>query len=249
MVEKVLSENDNILAGFHAVEAALSKKRVQEVFVDPARNDKRMRELLKSLATLDLPIRRKNKNQLDKLTGGIRHQGVVARTLGPVVRKGLVKYLENIDRPLILILDGLNDPVNFGSCVRSAGVAGLDCVGFPKHHGCGLTPTAARVAAGGAVAIPIFEESNWGPMLESMKRLGIWLIGLDENATMNLYAVDLSVPTALIIGSEEKGIRQLTRQKCDDIVRIPTAGIISSLNAGTAASVAIFEARRQRMTA
>ena len=104
------------------------------------------------------------------------------------------------------------------------------------------------MAAGGAAAIPIFEESNWGPMLESMKKLGIWLIGLDEKATMNLYTVDLSVPTALIIGSEDKGIRQLTRQKCDDIVCIPTAGVIKSLNAGTAASVAIFEACRQRMT-
>ena len=243
-----MSEKDNILAGFHAVETNLSKNRIQEVFVDSARRDRRMQDLLKVLTALEIPIRLRNKNQLDKLTGGIRHQGIAARTLGSVVRKGLVKYLKNIDQPLLLILDGLNDPVNFGSCVRSAAVAGVDCIGFPKHHGCGLTPTAARVAAGGAAAIPIFEESNWGPMLESMKKLGIWLIGLDEKATMNLYTVDLSVPTALIIGSEDKGIRHLTRQKCDDIVCIPTTGGIKSLNAGTAASVAIFEACRQRMT-
>ena len=243
-----MSEKTNILSGFHAVETALSKNRIQEVFVDSTRSDSRMQEVLKVVKALDLPIRPRTKHQLDKLTGGIRHQGIVARTLGPVVRKGLVKYLENIDRPLLLILDGLNDPVNFGSCVRSAGVAGVDCVGYPKHHGCGLTPTAARVAAGGAAAIPIFDESNWGPMLESVKKLGIWLIGLDENAAVNLYTADLSVPTALIIGSEEKGMRQLTRQKCDHIVSIPTAGAIKSLNAGTAASVAIFEACRQRMT-
>ena len=237
---------NNILCGFHSIESALTENRIKEVFVDSGRNDKRVRDLLNVTKASNLPISFISKTELDKIAGGMRHQGIVARGIGAIARKGLLGYLKTIECPLVLVLDGLNDPANVGSCIRSAAVAGVDCVVIPKNHGCGLTATVVRVAAGGATMIPVFEETNWNPLLEEIKRLGLWLIGLDENSKRDLYTVDLTVPIALVIGSEDKGLRQLTRKKCDQLVKIPAGGSIKSLNAGTASGVALFEACRQR---
>jgi 23S rRNA (guanosine2251-2'-O)-methyltransferase len=237
---------NNIFCGFHSIENALTENQVKEVFVDSRRKDKRIKNLLKVSTASNLPISFVSKTDLDQIAGGMRHQGIIARGIDAITRKGLLGYLKTIDCPLVLILDGLNDPANIGSCIRSAAVAGADCAVIPKNHGCGLTATVVRVAAGGATMIPIFEESNWGPLLDGIRKLGLWLIGLDENSELDLYVVDLAVPIALVIGSEDRGLRQLTRKKCDQLVKIPAGGSIKSLNAGTASGVALFEACRQR---
>jgi 23S rRNA (guanosine2251-2'-O)-methyltransferase len=241
-----VSIENNILCGFHAVEAALAANHVKELFIESHRTDMRMRRLIAAANAAKVPIRTTNKSELDQMSDGVRHQGVIARGAQILVRNGLIRYLKNVDCPLVLILDGFNDPANFGNCLRSGAAIGVDAIVIPKHRGCGLTSTAIRVAAGGATSVAIFEEGNWGPLLESMKALGLWLMGLDERANIDFYEVDLSVPVALVVGSEDKGLRQLTRRRCDQLVRIPTSEKLSSLNAATAAGVAMFEAHRQR---
>jgi 23S rRNA (guanosine2251-2'-O)-methyltransferase len=244
--DKVLANEVITLCGFHAVEAALSENSVRELYFDRRRIDQRMQALLDSAKAGQLSLKPSDKVELDRLSGGIRHQGIVA--IGRVVmpRTGLIRFLKGIERPLVLVLDALQDPTNLGSCLRNAAAAGADAIVIPRHKGCGLTPAVVRVAAGGANSLAIFEEGNWGPLLGAMKSRGLWLIGLDERASDDVYQVDLSVGLALVVGAEDRGLRQLTRQRCDQIVQIPTHGPVTSLNAATAAGIALFEAQRQR---
>jgi 23S rRNA (guanosine2251-2'-O)-methyltransferase len=235
-----------ILCGFHAVEAALSENQVCELYFDRRRIDRRMQILLDSANGKDLLLKPSDKVVLDRLSGGVRHQGIVASGRAVIPRTGLIQFLKEIERPLVLVLDAIQDPTNVGSCLRNGAAAGADAIVIPRHKGCGLTPAALRVAAGGANSLAIFEEGNWGPLLEAMKSRGLWLIGLDEHASNDLYQTDLSVALALVVGREDKGLRQLTRQRCDQLVRIPTHSSLTSLNAGTAAGIALFEAQRQR---
>ena len=226
------------LCGFHAVEVALSKNQVRELYFDRRRVDRRMQTLLDSAKGSQLSLKPSDKVELDRLSGGVRHQGIVAIGRVAMPRTGLIRFLGGIERPLVLVLDALQDPTNLGCCLRNGAAAGADAIVIPRHKGCGLTPAAVRVA--------IFEEGNWGPLLEAMKSRGLWLIGLDEHASDDVYQVDLSVAVALVVGAEDRGLRQLTRQRCDQLVRIPTHGPVTSLNAATAAGIALFETQRQR---
>ena len=228
------------------MDVALSGNQIRELYFDRDRVDKRMRKLLDQAKTQTLTLKPVEKAKLDSLANGIRHQGVVAISESEMPRRGLIRYLEGTERPLVLVLDAIQDPTNLGGCLRNGAAAGVDAIVMPRGKGCGLTPAAARVAAGGATCSVIFEEGNWGPLLERLKALGIWLIGLDERATEDLYQIDLSIPLALIVGAEDKGLRQLTRHRCDQLVRIPARSPINSLNVATAAGVSLFEAQRQR---
>ena len=243
---KPLADAVTTLCGFHAVEVALSKNQVRELYFDRRRVDRRMQTLLDSAKGSQLSLKPSDKAELDRLSGGVRHQGIVAIGRVAMPRTGLIRFLEGIERPLVLVLDALQDPANLGSCLRNGAAAGADAIVIPRHKGCGLTPAAVRVAAGGANSLAIFEEGNWGPLLEAMKSRGLWLIGLDEHASDDVYQVDLSVAVALVVGAEDRGLRQLTRQRCDQLVRIPTHGPVTSLNAATAAGIALFETQRQR---
>ena len=242
-----MREKGTTLCGFHAVGIALNGDRVKTLYFDADRLDRRMRELLNEARTVGIVPQALTKTRLDQLAGGIRHQGVVALGEAQGPRRGFIRYLKEVEgAPLVLVLDGIQDSGNFGGCLRSAAAAGVDAVLTPRNQGCGLTSAAARVAAGGAAIVPVFEEGNWGPLLLAMKGLGVWLIGSDENARDDLYQVDLSGPIGLVVGSEDRGLRRLTRQHCDRLVRIPTIAPIHSLNAATAAGIALFEVRRQR---
>ena len=235
------------LCGFHAVGAALMGNGVKELYFDARRLDRRMRDLLTEAKRVGLVPQALSKSDLDQLASGTRHQGVVA--IGEIhnPRTGLVHYLNSLrETPLVLVLDGLQDPGNLGGCLRNAAAADVDAVLIPRNQGCGLTPAVVRVAAGGATFVPVFEEGNWGPLLEAMKARGLWLIGSDENASDDLYHIDLTGPLALVVGSEDRGLRQLTRRRCDQLARIPTASTVRSLNVATAAGIALFEALRQR---
>ena len=244
--DKLLANEVTTLCGFHAVEVALSTNQVCELYFDRRRVDQRMQALLDLAKKSQLSFIPRDKEELDRLSGGVRHQGIVAIGKVAMPRTGLIRFLEGIELPLVVVLDALQDPTNLGSCLRNGAAAGADAIVIPRHKGCGLTPAAVRVAAGGANSLAIFEEGNWGPLLEAMKSRGLWLIGLDEHARDDLYQVDLSVGLALVVGAEDRGLRQLTRQRCDQLVQIPTHGPVTSLNAATAAGIALFEAQRQR---
>ncbi len=191
------------------------------------------------------------KKILDEKTQGVRHQGMVAlcRTDGPMA-PGLSELLSRLDNletvPLLLVIDGLQDPRNLGACWRSAAALGADALVMPKGRGADVTATVTRVAAGGASQVPMFQVSNWSRALMALKKRGIWLIGTDESSQTLVSEIDFKLPTAVVVGGEERGIRPITRKQCDSIARIPTSSVFGSLNVSVAVGVLLYEAARQR---
>ena len=193
------------------------------------------------------------KSELDALVIG-RHQGVVAvldttagaEAGGMMSEADLTEHLSQVTLPLILILDGVTDPHNLGACLRSADAAGVTAVVFPKDKSADVNDVARKVASGAAETVPWVRVTNLARTIESLKQAGVWVIGTDGGAERTLYEQDLSGPCALVLGSEGAGMRRLTRDLCDFIVKLPMTGSVSSLNVSVAAGVCLFEAVRQR---
>ena len=155
--------------------------------------------------------------------------------------------LDNVKTPLILILDGVQDPHNLGACLRSANGAGVDAVIIPRDRAAPVTDTAVSISCGGASHTPIFRVTNLARVIDELKKRDIWIAGTsDHKGTKNLYETDLTGPLALIMGSEEKGMRRLTQDKCDFLLSIPMAGFVECLNVSVATGVSLFEIVRQR---
>ena len=193
------------------------------------------------------------KAELDALATG-RHQGVVAiidttvegEAGGMMSEADLIKHLSQVAAPLILILDAVTDPHNLGACLRSADAAAVTAVVFPKDKRADMTDVARKVASGAAETVPWVRVTNLARTIESLKQAGVWVIGTDGDAEETLYEQDLNGPCALVLGSEGAGMRRLTRDLCDFVVKLPMAGSVSSLNVSVAAGVCLFEAVRQR---
>jgi 23S rRNA (guanosine2251-2'-O)-methyltransferase len=192
-------------------------------------------------------------DELDRLADGERHQGVVAEL---VPRPGdpetqLEEALEALDdRPaLLLVLDGVTDPHNLGACLRSADAAGVAAVIVPRDRAAGMTPVVRKVAAGAAETVPLIAVVNLARTLRDLRERGLWLVGTADEAQRTIFDVDLAGPTVLVMGSEGEGLRRLTRECCDELVAIPMAGAVESLNVSVASGVALFEAVRQRRVA
>ena len=193
------------------------------------------------------------KSELDALVIG-RHQGVVAvldttagaEAGGMMSEVDLSEHLSQVTLPLILILDGVTDPHNLGACLRSADAAGVTAVVFPRDKSADVNDVARKVASGAAETVPWVRVTNLARTIESLKQAGVWVIGTDGGAERTLYEQDLSGPCALVLGSEGAGMRRLTRDLCDFVVKLPMAGSVSSLNVSVAAGVCLFEAVRQR---
>ena len=236
--------------GFHAVQNALKHPdNVEVLLYDVERNDFRLKEIAEEARRSRVLIRATNKNELDKVSAGIRHQGVIIIHTTGLVRPALPldEHLAQIQQvPLLLVLDGVQDPQNLGACLRTAAAARVDGVILPRKKGCHITTTVMRVAAGGISHLSIFEESNWNRVMTTLKDNGLWIVGTDERAESEIYSTDLVRPVALVLGAEDKGLRRLTRKQCDQVVRIPAAGQIRSLNVSVATGIALFEALRQR---
>ena len=194
-----------------------------------------------------------SKPELDALVSG-RHQGVVAvldpaagaEAGGLMSEADLIDQLTQVATPLILILDGVTDPHNLGACLRSADAAGVTAVIFPKDKSADVNDVARKVASGAAETVPWVRVTNLARTIESLKQAGVWVIGTDGDAEESLYEQDLSGPCAMVLGSEGAGMRRLTRDLCDFVVKLPMAGSVSSLNVSVAAGVCLFEAVRQR---
>jgi 23S rRNA (guanosine2251-2'-O)-methyltransferase len=186
---------------------------------------------------------------LAKLSGGHGHQGVAARVSEIKMVHSLDELLEGIEKiesPLILVLDGVTDPHNLGACLRVADGAGAHAVIAPKDHAVGINATVAKVASGAAETVPYFMVTNLARTLNELKERNIWIIGTSDDAPKTLYQVDLKGPTALVLGAEGDGMRQLTRKTCDELISIPMCGGVESLNVSVASGVCLYEARRQR---
>ena len=238
-----------VLFGFHAVTVRLktAPQSVLEIHVDSTRRDARMRQFVQRAQDAGARLVDSDGERLAQLAGGTRHQGVVARVSPLALNHTLDDVLDAVQGPpLVLVLDGVTDPHNLGACLRVADGAGAHAVVAPKDHAVGINATVAKVASGAAETVPYLMVTNLARALGELKERDLRIIGTTEDATDSLYDVDLSGPVALVLGAEGQGMRQLTRKSCDQLVRIPMAGAVESLNVSVAAGVCLFEALRQR---
>ncbi len=238
-----------VLFGFHAVGVRLrtAPQSIVELYVEASRKDARMRQFLQKAQEAGLRPIESDGLRLARLAGSAGHQGVVARVQPLPQAHSLDDLLDGLaGPPLLLVLDGVTDPHNLGACLRVADGAGAHAVIAPKDHAVGLNATVAKVASGAAETVPYFMVTNLARTLGELKERNIWCLGLSDEATQSLYQADLKAPTALVLGAEGTGLRQLTRKTCDALVSIPMLGAVESLNVSVASGICLYEAVRQR---
>ncbi|MGF1702695.1 23S rRNA (guanosine(2251)-2'-O)-methyltransferase RlmB [Photobacterium makurazakiensis] len=242
--------SNDMIFGIHAVNAVLATDPVRfiEVFVLKGRQDDRLSPVITELKELGITIQEAGRKALDDKVDGASHQGIVAR-----VRPGkqynennLDDLLEGNDNPLFLVLDGVTDPHNLGACLRNADAAGAVAVIVPKDRSAQLNATASKVACGAAEIMPLVKVTNLARTLRALQDKGVWVVGTAGEATHDIYHSKLTGPLAIVMGAEGEGMRRLTRETCDDLIKIPMAGSVSSLNVSVATGICLFEAVRQR---
>ena len=244
---------EDIVYGIHAAESMLTKaaEQVLTLYCDQERGDPRMQHLEQLISRLGMKVQRVPRQQLDKMASGAQHQGVVVvcRVPGPRREEDLYDRVAETERPFLLVLDGVQDPHNLGACLRSADAAGVDAVIAPRDRAVSLTGTVSKVASGAAQWVPFYQVTNLARCLRALKDQGVWLVGTTGEAKKTLYEVDLAVSLAMVMGGEGKGMRRLTQEACDHLVRLPMAGSVESLNVSVATGVCLYEAVRQRRQA
>lgn len=237
--------------GIHAIESVVNRdpSAVLEVWVDKGRHDKRLSALVDLIQQRATALHQCKREKLTDLAGTDRHQGIVAncRAATSGNENTLDALLQGLDdAPFLLVLDGVQDPHNLGACLRSADAAGVHAVIAPKDRAATLNATVRKVASGAAETIPFITVTNLARSLRDLKDRGIWLIGAAGETQQSVYDADLKGPLALVMGGEGKGLRRLTREICDSLVKIPMQGSVESLNVSVATAVCLFEALRQR---
>jgi 23S rRNA (guanosine2251-2'-O)-methyltransferase len=237
-----------VVSGFHAVLARLraDAKSVLEIYLDETRQDARVRDLVAMAERAGVRLMRVPTKRLDGFYGGGRHQGVVARVEVKSAGASLDEVLEGVEQPLLLVLDGVTDPHNLGACLRVANAAGAHAVVAPKDRSAGITPAVSKVASGAAESTPYLMVTNLARTLGELKERNIWIVGADERAEKTLYEADLPGAIAWVLGAEGEGMRRLTRESCDMLVRIPMGGEVESLNVSVSAGICLFESVRRR---
>lgn len=242
--------SNKILFGFHAVSIRLktAPASVHEIHVDASRRDQRMKQFIERARDAGARLTESDDERLHKMCGTHRHQGVVARVEPVAMSHSLDDTLDAVaGPPLLLVLDGITDPHNLGACLRVADGAGAHAVIAPKDHAVGVNATVSKVASGAAETVPYFMVTNLARTLKELKERDILIVGTSDEAEKSLYELDLSGPVALVLGAEGTGMRQLTGKTCDELVRLPMAGVVESLNVSVASGVCLYEAVRQRM--
>ena len=235
--------------GFHVILAALraDPAAVEEIFLDEDRGDARAKDLAELAVKAGVRLMRVPRRRLDGFYGGARHQGVVAIVRARDSRIGLEDMLDALhEAPLLLVLDGVTDPHNLGACLRVADAAGAHAVIAPKDRAAGVSAAVSKVASGAAETMPYFMVTNLARALDDLKERNIWIVGADERANETIYDSDLPEAIAWVLGAEGEGMRRLTRERCDTLVRIPMLGRVASLNVSVASGLCLFESRRRR---
>ncbi|MGC9456406.1 MAG: 23S rRNA (guanosine(2251)-2'-O)-methyltransferase RlmB [Halothiobacillaceae bacterium] len=243
------------LFGFHAVESALRNdpENVERVLIEQGRQDRRVQGLLGLVAQAPVvvPVERLPGPTLARRVGSPKHQGVACGYRQPVARneQDLFAELERSESvPLLLVLDGVTDPHNLGACLRTADAAGAFGVIVPRDRAVGLTPVVRKVASGAAESLPLYQVTNLARVLQALRDRGIWVVGAAGEAEISLYDCPFArEPLALVMGAEGRGLRRLTRTHCDQLLHIPMAGRVESLNVSAATAVCLFEFRRRRL--
>lgn len=245
-----------LVYGLHAVQALLksSPQKVQELLLLRGRKDQKLQKIIRQAEQNEISIRYVDRRALDEKIGDEgNHQGAVAICVGDTkvydeqFLKSLLQQLdERREAPFLLVLDGVTDPHNLGACLRSAEAAGVHAVIAPKDKAAGLTPTAIKVACGAAEVLPFITVTNLARTLQMLQKAGVWLYGAAGEAEQDVFQTSMTGPVALVMGAEGAGLRRLTRENCDHLIKIPMAGEVSSLNVSVATGVCLFEAVRQR---
>ncbi|HYC46036.1 MAG TPA: 23S rRNA (guanosine(2251)-2'-O)-methyltransferase RlmB [Burkholderiales bacterium] len=238
-----------IIYGFHAVTSRLrqSPASVKELYLDAGREDRRVLELVKTAESRGARVMRVDDKRLDGMTHHARHQGVAARVEIAQLPQHIDDVLEALNEPaLLLILDGVTDPHNLGACLRVADAMGVHAVIAPKDRAVGITAAVSKVASGAAETVPYIAVTNLARAMRELKAQGVWTIGADERAEQDLHGAKLTGPLAWVLGAEGEGMRRLTRENCDELVRIPMLGTVESLNVSVSAGICLAETRRQR---
>jgi 23S rRNA (guanosine2251-2'-O)-methyltransferase len=237
------------LFGFHAITARLRARpeSVSRVYVDAARQDPRLRELIARAASAGVAVHAVESSRLTALAGSEKHQGVVAVVDAGARYRTLDEVLDDLtEPPLLLVLDGVTDPHNLGACMRSAAAFGAHAVIVPKDRAVGINATVSKAASGAAETMPFISVTNLARSLRGVKERGVWVIAADPEGAESIFDADLSGPIAWVLGAEGGGLRRLTRESCDRIVSIPLFGAVASLNVSVAAGICLFATRRQR---
>lgn len=239
--------------GVHAAQAALdyAPKKIKQAWVDQKRQDERLLSLVKGLQKHNIRPEKADRKKLDNLSKGSNHQGIVLEVEMPAMRsesdlKAVVESGKQM--PFWLILDHVQDPQNLGACLRTADAAGVQGVIVTKDQAVGITPAVCKVASGAAETVPVYQVTNLSRTISWLKEQGIWIAGAAGEAEQTIYEMDVNMPLALVMGAEEKGMRRLTREQCDFLLKIPMQGSVESLNVSVAAGVLIYEIFRQRST-
>jgi 23S rRNA (guanosine2251-2'-O)-methyltransferase len=226
-------------------------ERILRLRLAAGRDDPRVRELLELAQRHGRPVERAEARELNQLLGEAVHQGIVAEILplAPFTEDDLLAALALARNPVLLALDGVQDPHNLGACLRTADACAALAVIVPKDRAAQLNATVRKVAAGAAETTPVVAVTNLARSLGLLKRAGLWVVGADADGPLRAQDVDLRGGIVLVLGAEGAGLRKLTRQSCDFVVRLPQLGSVESLNVSVAAGMLLYEALRQRGTA
>ena len=242
------------LFGLHSVQAALdySPKKIHKAWVDSGRLDKRLTQAVDDLLALGIEPEKVDKKRLDRLADNNNHQGIVIEVEmpGELSESDLKTAVENLsETALFLVLDNVQDPHNLGACLRTADATGVHGVIITKDNATGITPTVCKVASGAAETVPVYQVTNLSRTLRWLKGEGLWIMGAAGETAQTIYKSDFTVPMALVVGAEGKGLRRLTKEQCDVLVSVPMLGQVESLNLSVATGVLLYEAVRQRLLA
>lgn len=238
-----------IVYGLHAVQSLVKHQSdsITALYHDKKRNDQRLQNLLKAAEKQGIKAIAISKSEIETKADSDRHQGIVAEISQQSNQPALEDLLDGLkEDPFLLILDSVTDPHNLGACLRTADAAGVHAVIFPKDKSAAINSTVRKVACGAAEVMPTYPVTNLARCLEQLQQRGIWIVGAAGEAEQEIYDMSLTGPMALVMGAEGKGLRRLTREKCDYLAKLPMAGEVSSLNVSVATGVCLFEMVRQR---
>ncbi|MCS0123852.1 23S rRNA (guanosine(2251)-2'-O)-methyltransferase RlmB [Vibrio alginolyticus] len=245
--------SNEFIYGIHAVKAVLEREpeRFIEAYVLKGRQDDRLMPILNDLQVCGVSIQQMTRKTLDDKARGANHQGIIARVkpAKQLNENDIDDILAQHESPLLLVLDGVTDPHNLGACLRNADAAGAAAIIVPKDRSAPMNATVSKVACGAAEVVPLIRVTNLARTMRTLQEQGIWFIGTAGEATHDIYQAKLTGPLAIVMGAEGDGMRRLTRETCDDLIKIPMAGSVSSLNVSVASGICLFEAVRQRIAA
>ena len=237
---------DNRIAGVHAVfEALTSGMTIERIHISREAHSGKLREIVDLARERDIPVRREDRTVIDRLAHGTVHQGIVA--IAGEAGYSAFEVLFSATKPLVVVLDGVEDPHNLGAVLRTAEACGATGVLVPERHSAPLSAAVVKASAGAAAHVPIVRVTNLVTAIDEMKERGLWIVGVDPTAKQSWTEFDYKEPIAVVLGGEHRGLRRLVREHCDILVRLPMLGRIESLNISVAAAVVLYEVVRQRM--